>query len=263
MNPAWRTRYHAAIDAATEAARLALGYFDNNPAVEWKDDHSPVTGADRQAEQLLRSRLLEAFPTDGFLGEELGDLRGTSGYRWIVDPIDGTRSFVRGIPVWATLVGLEFQKELIAGVVAAPALGQTWRALRGDGAYRGERSIRVSEVAELKNATVFYSSLSWFERAGRRSDFLRLAASTQNQRGYGDFWGHMLVAQGSGELMLDHGLHVWDIAAIKPIVEEAGGHFTNWEGQPDIWKPDALASNKKLHRAALETLRKSPVAVHD
>jgi len=134
MNPAWRTRYDAAIDAAAKAAQLALRYFDIDVAVEWKLDDSPVSVADREGEQLLRNKLLGAFPNDGFLGEEFGDKPGSSGFRWIVDPIDGTRSFVRGIPVWGTLVGLEHHGEQIAGVVAAPALGHTWRALKGDGA---------------------------------------------------------------------------------------------------------------------------------
>jgi histidinol-phosphatase len=255
MNPAWRTRYDAAIDAATKAAHLALGFFDIDVAVEWKQDDSPVTIADRKAEQLLRDTLLGFFPHDGFLGEESGDQPGTSGFRWIVDPVDGTRSFFRGIPVWGTLVGLECHGEQIAGVVVAPAFGQTWRALRGDGAYRGERRIRVSEVASLAQATLFYTNLKWFERAGKCDDFLRLAAQTQNQRGYGDFWGHVLVAQGSGEIMVEQGVHVWDVAALKPLIEEAGGRFSNWDGAADIHRPDVVVSNGKLHDEALAVLR--------
>jgi histidinol-phosphatase len=255
MIPAWRSRYDAAIAAANRAAQHALRYFDSGVGVEWKKDESPVTVADRETEQLLRGTLLGAFPQDGFLGEEFGDQPGTSGYRWIVDPIDGTRSFVRGIPIWGTLVGLEHEGEQIAGVVVAPALGQSWRALRGDGACRGERRIRVTDVADLAAATLFYTNLSWFERAGKREQFLRLAARTQNQRGYGDFWGHMLVAQGSGDVMAEQGVHVWDVAAVKPIVEEAGGRYSDWDGAPDIHRPDVLVSNGRLHEAALAILR--------
>jgi histidinol-phosphatase len=254
MQTALRARYDAAIDAAQRAAQLAFRYFDNDVAIEWKKDQSPVTIADREAEQLLRTDLLGAFPDDGFLGEEFGAQAGTSGYRWIVDPIDGTRSFVRNIPVWATLVGLTYKDEAIAGVVVAPALGQTWRALRGDGAYRGERRIRVSDVDDLKKATLFYTNLSWFARAGKTQQFLALSAQVQNQRGYGDFWGHMLVAQGSGDVMVEHGVHVWDVAAVKPIVEEAGGRYSDWEGRPDLHRPDVLVSNGKLHEAALRLL---------
>jgi histidinol-phosphatase len=255
MNSPSRIRYTAAIEAASNAAQLAFRYYDIDVAVEWKEDDSPVTVADRNAEEFLRQTLLGAFPDDGFLGEEFGDKPGTSGFRWIVDPIDGTRSFVRGVPIWATLVGLEFQGTCIAGVVAAPALGHTWRALRGDGAYRNDRRIHVSDVNQLSQATLYYTNLSWFERAGKRRQFEQLSSQTQNQRGYGDFWGHMLVAQGSGELIADHGLHVWDIAALQPIIEEAGGRYTNWDGQPDIERSDILISNGKLHEAALNILR--------
>jgi histidinol-phosphatase len=255
MNPAWRTRYDAAIVAATNAAQHALGYFDIDVAVEWKKDKSPVTVADREAEQQLRQHLLGAFPGDGFLGEEFGDSPGTTGFRWIVDPVDGTRAFVRGIPIWGTLVGLEYQGEQIAGVIVAPALGQTWRALRGDGAFRGERRLSVSSVTDLKQATIFYTNLGWFERAAKRDQFLKLASMTQNQRGHGDFWGHVLVAQGSGDLMVEHGVHIWDVAAVKPIIEEAGGRYSDWDGRPDISRPDVVVSNGKLHEVALAVLQ--------
>ncbi len=259
MNPEWRSRYNAAVAAAHKAGQLALRYFDRDLAVEWKKDQSPVTVADREAEALLRATLQAAFPRDGFLGEEHGEQPGTSGFRWIIDPIDGTRNFVRGIPVWGTLVGLEFNGEQIAGVVEAPALGQSYRALRGDGAYRGERRIRVSNVATLEESTMFYTGLSWFVKAGRSDAFLEFAARAQVQRGFGDFYGHMLVAQGSGELMIEYGVHVWDVAAIKPIVEEAGGRFSDWEGNATIDRPDVLISNGKLHDVALRMLQPSSV----
>lgn len=255
MNSDWRTRYEAAIEAAHQAARLALGYFDGEFKVEWKQDLSPVTVADREAEALLRARLLGAFPNDGFLGEESGDVASSSGFRWIIDPIDGTRNFVRGIPLWGTLVGLEYKEEQIAGVVEVPALGLVYRALRGDGAHRNDRRIHVSHVAALAEATLFHTGISWFVRAGRADDFQELAGSVQTERGYGDFYGHMLVAQGSGELMVEHGVHAWDMAALKPIVEEAGGRFSDWDDTPTIYRPDVVASNGKLHREALNILR--------
>jgi histidinol-phosphatase len=254
MNPEWRSRYELAVEVARQAGRLALRYFDTDLAVEWKQDQSPVTVADRQAEELLRSTLLARFPRDGFLGEESGDRPGSSGFRWIIDPVDGTRSFVRGIPIWATLVGLEYRGEQIAGVAEVPALGQTFRALRGDGAYRNDRRIRVSDVAELGEAQIFYSSLSWFIKAGCRDPFLDLVARTQRQRGFGDFYGFVLVAQGSGELMVEHGCHYWDLAATKAIVVEAGGRFTDWDGNQDIGRPDVAASNGRLHQEALRIL---------
>jgi histidinol-phosphatase len=250
----WRNRYEVAIEAARAAGQTALGYFDTGLAVEWKQDQSPVTVADREAEALLRTTLLSRFPEDGFLGEESGDQPGSSGFRWIIDPIDGTRSFVRGIPIWGTLVALEYRGEQIAGVVEAPALGVSYRALRGDGAYRGERRIAVSSISALNEAMFFYSSISWFVKAGRQQEFLNLAVRTQRQRGFGDFYGYVLVAQGSGEVMVEHGVHAWDVAAIKALVEEAGGCFTNWDGGADIHRPDIVVSNGKLHDEVLGIL---------
>lgn len=254
MNPQWRSRYDAAQEAARLASHVALRYFDCDIEVEWKSDQSPVTVADRETEQAVRAVLQCAFPHDGFLGEELGDQPGTTGFRWIIDPIDGTRNFVRGIPVWATLVGLECRGEQIAGVVEAPALGQSYRALRGDGAYRGERRIRVSEISTLQEAQFFTSSPSWFMKSGAIEPFLDLVRRTQRHRGFGDFYGFMLVAQGSGEFMLEYGIHAWDVAALKPIVEEAGGCYSDWTGRPDIHRPDVLVSNGKLHQTVLAML---------
>src|SRR5262249_53883868 len=161
MNPEWRARYEKAREVARSAGQFALGYFRETLAVEWKGDLSPVTVADRETERLLRASLQEAFPQDGFLGEEDGDTPGTSGFRWVLDPIDGTRSFVRGIPLWATLVGLEYKGEQIAGVVEVPTLGDSYHALRGEGAYLNDRRVRVSDQYDLGQALVFYSSLSW------------------------------------------------------------------------------------------------------
>ena len=254
MDPTWRTRYDLAIDAAQQAGRLAMGYFDTNVNVEWKQDNSPVTLADRGAENLLRTTLLARFPQDGFLGEESGSTPGTSGFRWIIDPIDGTRSFVRGIPIWATLVGLEFNGELVAGVAHLPAMGHTYRALRGDGAFRDERRIHVSDVADLSQAHLYYSSVSWFTKAGAVQAFLNLVEITERQRGFGDFYGFVLVAQGSGEIMLEHGVHPWDLAALIPIVEEAGGKMTDWSGVVDVQASNVLATNGKLHEAVLKLL---------
>jgi histidinol-phosphatase len=255
VNSEWRKRYEAAIDIAQRAAKVALGYFEGAFRVEWKGDMSPVTVADRDAENLLRTSLTNLFPQDGFLGEEYGDTPGASGYRWIIDPIDGTRSFVRAIPLWATLLGLEYKDEQIAGVAVVPALGHVYRALRGDGAYRNEQRIRVSNVDKLAEAMMFYSSVSWFIKAGMQAEFLDLAVRTQRQRGFGDFYGFVLVAQGSGELMVEHGVHAWDVAALKVIVEEAGGRFTTWDGSPSIHEPDVLVSNGKLHDEVLNILR--------
>ncbi|MCS7046768.1 MAG: histidinol phosphate phosphatase [Gemmataceae bacterium] len=254
MNPNWRNRYEVMVDAARQAGRFAMGYFDREVAIQWKADQSPVTVADQGAEHLLRTTLLGRFPTDGFLGEESGSVPGESGYRWIIDPIDGTRNFVRGIPIWATLVGLEYRGEVIASVAEAPAMGQTFHALRGHGAFRGERRLLVSTVANLDEAHVYYSSLTWFAQAGRETQFLNLLRSTQRQRGFGDFYGFILVAQGSGELMIDHGVHAWDLGGLVAIIEEAGGKITAWDGKYNIERSDVVASNGLVHEAALMML---------
>jgi histidinol-phosphatase len=254
MNADWRQRYEIALTAAKQAGEFALGYFDNNIAVEWKADQSPVTMADRGAEELLRKTLLAKFPNDGFLGEEFGNTPGTSGYRWIIDPIDGTRSFVRGIPFWATLVGLEYNGDLIGGIAYLPALKQTYHALRGNGAFRDDRRIRVSDVNSLEKAHVYYSSISWFRKAGHDRQFLDLVNLTERQRGFGDFYGFVMIAQGSGEIMVEHGVHAWDIAALAPIVEEAGGKLTAWDGKFDLEKPDVLATNGLLHEQTLQII---------
>jgi histidinol-phosphatase len=255
MNADWRTRYDLAVEAARKAGDLALTYYDSTFEVEHKADKSPVTIADKQAEELIRGMVAKAFPADGFLGEEFGDQPGSSGFRWVIDPIDGTKSFIRHVPLWATLIGLEYQGEQIGGVAHIPVFGMTYRARRGGGAYMNERKIRVSSVAALADSLVCYSSINWFTKYGREKSFIELASRTQRQRGYGDFYGFVLVAEGAAELMVEHGVNPWDIAATKAIIEEAGGRFTDWDDNPTIHRPDALASNAKVHAEALAILR--------
>jgi histidinol-phosphatase len=255
MNPDWRARYEVMVEAARTAGQVALGYFDRNVAVEWKADESPVTVADRNAEQSLRTQLTARFPGDGFLGEEFGKTPGTSGYRWIIDPIDGTRCFVRNIPHWATLVGLEYRGEMIAGVSYSPADGQFFRALRGDGAYKNDRRVRVSDTRALDTALAAYSGYHYFAQAGKERQFLSLMRGVDRARGFGDYYGFVLVAQGSIDVMVDYGVHIWDIAGLKVIVEEAGGRFSDWDGGGDLERPDCVASNGRLHDATLAILR--------
>lgn len=260
MNPDWRSRYNLAVEAARKGGEFArqiydATFHDRNMDVIAKADNSPVTAADRGAEQLIRKLVSQYFPTDGFLGEEFGDQPGTSGFRWIIDPIDGTKSFVRHVPIWATLVGLEYKGEQIAGAVYIPVFRQMYRALRGDGAYLDDCRIRVSDVAQLSDAILCYSSINWFTRHGKRDTFLNLYEKAGRQRGYGDFYGFVLVAQGSCDLMVEHGVNPWDIAATKAIVEEAGGTFTDWDGADTIHRPDVLATNGKLHAETLGILR--------
>ena len=256
MNPAWRTRYELAVEAARKAGDLARGFYETTFDVEKKADNSPVTIADKQAEQLIRQMVTQHFPDDGFLGEEFGDQPGGSGFRWVIDPIDGTRSFVRHIPIWATLIGLEYRGEQIGGIAYVPVFDQMYRALRGDGAYVNDRRIQVSTEDQLSESLMCYSSIRWFQSAGREKTFLELVSKTQRQRGFGDFYGFVLVAEGAADLMLEHGVHEWDVSALKAIVEEAGGTFTDWKGTPTTATPDVLATNGKLHAATLAILNR-------
>jgi histidinol-phosphatase len=263
VNADWRNRYEVAVEATKAGGQTALRHFGGNLAAEWKpsddpwktSDASPVTVADRETERLLRDRLSAAFPGDGFLGEEYGDQPGTSGYRWIIDPIDGTRNYFRGIPIWGTLVGLEHQGSMIAGVIEIPALRESYRALRGEGAFCNDQPISVSKVGQFADATMLYTALSWFLQPGRQEAFLEFMGRTQAQRGFGDVYGFMLVARGAADLMLEFGVHAWDVAAVLPIIEEAGGTFTNYDGGQDIHKPDVLVSNSVLHAEALQILQ--------
>jgi histidinol-phosphatase len=255
MDPEWRTRYDLAVEAARRAGDLARTYYESTFEVEKKTDNTPVTLADQEGEALIRAMIGKAFPNDGFLGEEYGNQPGTSGFRWVIDPVDGTKSFVRHIPLWATLIGLEYRGEQIAGVAQIPVFGMTYRALRGEGAFVNERKICVSNLSSLADSMICYSSINWFTRAGREKTFIELANRTARQRGYGDFYGFVLVAEGAAELMVEHGVSPWDIAATKAIIEEAGGSFTDWDGRSTIERPDVLASNGRVHAEALGILQ--------
>lgn len=260
MNPEYVSRYEVAVAAAQQAGRVAREHFPDAASaafaanIEWKSDNSPVTIADRNAEQSLRKSILGKFPHDGFLGEEFGNSPGTSGYRWIVDPIDGTRSFVRGIPLWATLVGLEHRGEMVAGVAVEPVPSNTYRALRGDGAYKNERRIHVSTVARLADALACTCDFNFFEQADRVDAYLALSTAAYRQRGYGDYYGTVLVAQGSAEIMLDYGVKSWDVAGLVVIVEEAGGRISDWHGGRRFDGPDLLVTNSALHNDTVALL---------
>lgn len=254
MRAGLKDRYHAALVAVDRASKKAWEHYTKGVDVETKPDATPVTVADREAETILRGHLGDLFPGDGFLGEEYGDQPGSSGFRWIADPIDGTRNFVRGVPLWGTLLGLEYKGDLVAGICTCPGTGQTWHAMSGAGAWLGDRRVRVSDFSDLKKSHIYYSSITYFDRNGKSQAFLNLVRDTERQRGFGDYFGFMLVAQGAGEAMIDHGVHAWDVAACKPIIDEAGGKMTNWDGSWDLFKPDVIASNGILHDTLVTVL---------
>ena len=247
-----------ALDAAVEAARaagaIALKYFRGRFEVTLKPDATPVTQADREAERAIVEILGRAFPEHGVLGEEFGG-HGSTEVRWIIDPIDGTKNFVRGIPVWATLIGLEERGEITVGVIHNPVTGELYTARRGGGAFLNGERIHVSAIAELGGATLVHAGLGLFREAGRWESFVRLVDATERQRGFGDYSGYGLVAEGKAELYLEVDLKPWDLAPCKILVEEAGGRFSDLDGRPTIYSGTALATNGRLHDAALALLR--------
>jgi histidinol-phosphatase len=245
----------AAIAAAREAGRIALRYYRGRFDVTLKPDQTPVTQADQECERAIVEILGNALPDCGFLGEEFG-AKGPQARRWIVDPIDGTRNFVRRIPVWATLIGLEEDGQITAGVVYNPVTDEMHAARRGGGAFLNGERIRVSATAALAEATFLHAGLGIVRKAGWWDGFARLIDGTLNQRGFGDYLGYALVAAGKAELYAELDLKPWDLAPCKILVEEAGGRFTDFEGQPTIYSGTAFVSNGHLHDAALALLRR-------
>lgn len=235
-----------ALSLADAADAISLGRFRAaDLQVETKPDLTPVTEADRAVETMIRERLAIERPDDGLLGEEFGALGGGS-RRWIVDPIDGTRNYSRGIPVWATLIALEEDGELRLGVVSAPALHRRWHAERGGGAWANDDRVRVSAVRQIEDAVLSFAL---------EQPIPALAGYAWHARGYGDFWAHMLVAEGAVDAAVDAvGVKVWDLAAIQPIVEEAGGRFTDAAGVARADGGTAISSNGHLHDELLRAV---------
>ena len=258
----------ASIDDLTLALRLAdvadeitLGRFRaDDLVVETKPDLTPVTEADRAVEQAMRRELALSAPGDGVFGEEYGgaevDPARPPARRWIVDPIDGTKSYVRGVPVWATLLALEQDHRITVGVVSAPALGRRWWAARGHGAFAVDglaaepRRLQVSAIGDLSDAQLCFGGMEEWRKAGRLDALLELSSRCWRTRGYGDFWSYMLVAEGAVEIGLDPEVSLWDLAAPMVIVQEAGGRFTDLSGAETAGGGSGVASNGVLHEVA-------------
>lgn len=220
-----------------------------------KPDLTPVSDADQRVEDVLRSSLKRARPRDAVVGEEAGTT-GWGPRRWVIDPIDGTKGFIRGIPIWATLIGLMVEDQVVAGVVSAPALGRRWWAAMGTGAWTGRSlasatSCHVSDVSLLEDAHLSYASLSGWEQFGRLESFLELTRRCWRTRAVGDFWSYMLVAEGGVDVAAEPELMLHDMAAVSIIVDEAGGRFTNLEGRPGPCGGSAVATNGRLHEQVL------------
>ncbi len=229
--------------------------------VESKPDLTPVTDADRSAEEAIRGQLSRSRPRDAVLGEEFGST-GHGARRWIIDPIDGTKNFVRGVPVWATLIALVDGDEVVVGVVSAPALGRRWWAVKGGGAYTGRSlasatRLKVSNVSRLSDASLSYSEISEWKKQGSLDSFLDLEDAVWRSRAYGDFWSYCLVAEGAVDIAAEPELELYDMAALVPIVTEAGGRFTSLDGTDGPFGGNAVASNSILHSEVLRKLNPS------
>ncbi len=239
-------RLEVAVAAAKAAGEVALRYFRTALQVERKQDHSPVTFADREAEQRAVAVVREAFPEHGILGEEFGE-QGGAGARWIIDPIDGTRSFIRGIPFFATLIALEEDGQITTGAVYAPAVDDLLYAQKGQGAFDQRGRLHVSSVATLSHSMLVFGGASALRGHGYWGAYERLVDHSSRQRAYGDYFGYTFVARGQAEAMVDVDLKPWDLAALKIIIEEAGGRFTDFAGQATAFGGNAIASNGLVH----------------
>ncbi len=257
-------RLELAISLARRAGQLTLEYFQQDTlSVERKADNSPVTIADRRAEQLLREEIRRQFRDDAIVGEEFGEQPGTSGYRWILDPIDGTKSFISGVPLYGTLIGIEHRQEAVAGVIEMPALQECVYAARGGGAWyiqgaQPPRPTRVSARAKLADGLFVTSQVDSFWARGAAEVYLALEKQAYITRTWGDCYGYLLVATGRAEVMVDPILNIWDAAAVQPIIEEAGGAFTDWQGQPTIYSGEAIGCNRLVLDAVLAITRRRP-----
>jgi len=248
---------------ADNADAISMEHFRSEGLrVSTKPDHTWVTEADQAVEAAIRRTLKSARTRDRVIGEEQGEASGSvedSSRRWIIDPIDGTSNYVRGVPVWASLIALADEDEVVAACVSAPALGRRWWASKGGGAYTGKTLVsatrcRVSKVDDLENAFIGYSSLHGWEDIGRLEQFLALTRRCWRSRGVGDFWPYMLLAEGAVDLAAEPHLNLWDMAALDVIVREAGGTFTGLNGEPGPWGQNGLATNTHLHEAAMAYL---------
>jgi histidinol-phosphatase len=235
-------------ELADVAAKVTLERFGERLPVEWKPDSTAVTDADIEVERVIRDAVGRTFPSDGVHGEESGRTDGTSGRTWVVDPIDGTAQYADGIPLWTTLIGLRLDGRAVLGVADAPALGLRYHAVRGSGAWRGDRSLRVSDVGRLADAFVLHSGIEEWIGGDDLDPFLSLCRAARRTRGLSDAWGHLLIAQGSAEALVEHEpCFEWDWTATSVIVEEAGGRLTTLDGDVPVVGQGLLVSNGAVH----------------
>lgn len=256
-----QARLDFALQAARKAGELILTFYQNDDlAIDLKEDSSPVTAADRGAELLLRAEIGREFPDDGILGEEFDDKPSANGYRWILDPIDGTKSFMHGVPLFGTLIGIEFEKQLIVGVCLLPAMDEIVYASQGQGAWwqvgsEEPRRASVRSVDNLSEALFCFTEVEGWIKVDRLETFEQICRSSRITRGWGDCYGHILVATGRADVMIDPLLNPWDAAALLPILQEAGGLFVDWNGKPSIYSGNGFSIGPKLKDEVLAMLQ--------
>jgi len=256
MSESLRTYLDFVTETAYLAGRLTLGYFQTGVRPDFKADDTPVTIADRQAEQLIRGRIEKRYPRHAIVGEEYGtkETEGAS-HRWFIDPIDGTKSFLRGVPLYSVLIGLEIEGVVAVGVAYFPALDEMIAAASGEGCWWNGRPARVSDVRHLRQGVVTFSDVATFAKYGRAVAWERLKQATYYRAGWGDAYGHLLVATGRAELMLDPIMNVWDCAPFPPILKEAGGYFGDWQGNPTIHANEAMSTTQRLLPKVLSVIQ--------
>lgn len=256
------SRLETALAAARRAGDLILEHYQSaSLTVDRKRDSSPVTIADRKAEEFIRGEIARSFPDDAILGEEFGEQPGSSGFRWILDPLDGTKSFIHGTPLFGTLIGIELEGRCVVGVCHLPVLRETVWGATGLGAWwqpAGEepRPARVSQISDLSNALFCFTTVQGFARIGRMDAFESLIGSASIARGWGDCYGHILVATGRAEVMVDPMMNPWDAAALVPIIEEAGGVFMDWNGVSSINSGNGISVNGALRATVLAVTKR-------
>jgi histidinol phosphatase-like enzyme (inositol monophosphatase family) len=244
-----------AAELAWLAGKLTLRYFQTGLLPEIKADQSPVTLADRESERLMRQLIQERYPHHSILGEEEGETRPGASHRWILDPIDGTKSFVRGVPLYAVLVGLEREGEAVVGAINVPGLGDFLTAATGLGCQWNGRAARVSDTARLADSLLLCTEPHSMPRYGRQAAYARLLAASKMYRGWSDAYAYVLLATGRAEVVLDPEMNVWDCAALLPVVQEAGGTFTDWDGVPTIHAGNGIATNGHVFEEVMALVR--------
>ena len=250
-SPNYSNFLNFALDAAWQAGRVTLGHFQTGVAVRRKADNTPLTIADQQAEQKLRQLIEQYWPEHNIVGEEYGRTQHDSPYTWVCDPIDGTKSFMCGVPLYANLVALLYENEPILGVINLPALNEMVYAVKGGGCFWNGRPAHVSNTSNLADAVVLRSELENQARYGRTDAWKKLVDASYVQRTWGDAYGYSLVATGRADVMLDPIMALWDIAPLQVILEEAGGTLTDWQGEATIHHGECVATNGKLHNDVL------------